>query len=339
MPPAKILHLVGSPVDDFFCDLSRLYASDCLDSTADPELYDPAVAYVTPDGRWRFPADLSPESIAAADPVLLSEAVARLAAMEPDAAVPQMFCPPGMTHYRALLDVLGIPYVGNAPDVMALGMHKARARAVVAAAGVGVPEGEVLRRGASPSIEPPAVVKPVDVDNSVGVSLVRDRDGFEAAVEAAFEHAEEVLVETYVELGREVRCGILIRDGELVSLPLEEYGLDEGRPIRGYEDKLSREPGGDLRLMAKDGPSAWIVDPNDPVNEAVWEAARSCHASLGCRHYSLFDFRIDPDGRPWFLEAGLYCSFARQSVISTMARAAGIDARELFAIALRGVLR
>ena len=27
--------------------------------------------------------------------------------------VPQMFCIPGMTAYRALFDVLGIPYLGN----------------------------------------------------------------------------------------------------------------------------------------------------------------------------------------------------------------------------------
>jgi D-alanine-D-alanine ligase len=63
----------------------------------------------------------------------------------------------------------------------------------------------------------------------------------------------------------------------------------------------------------------------------VWAAAQSCHAALGCRHYSLFDFRLDPAGRPWFLEAGLYCSFAEQSVISTMARAVGITTPALFA--------
>ena len=51
--------------------------------------------------------------------------------------------------------------------------------------------------------------------------------------------------------------------------------------------------------------------------------------------YSLFDFRIDRDGQPWFLEAGLYCSFAEQSVISVMAKAAGTPLDELFASAIR----
>ena len=70
----------------------------------------------------------------------------------------------------------------------------------------------------------------------------------------------------------------------------------------------------------------------------MWDAARRCHAALGCRHYSLFDFRIDPAGQPWFLEAGLYCSFARQSVIPTMAAAAGLPVPDLFAAAIRAAL-
>ena len=90
--------------------------------------------------------------------------------------------------------------------------------------------------------------------------------------------------------------------------------------------------------MAKDPARAWIVDPADPVTEPVWDAARRCHRTLGCRHYSLFDFRIDPAGQPWFLEAGLYCSFAEQSVISTMAAAAGLPLPELFRTAIRETL-
>ncbi|HEY6745836.1 MAG TPA: hypothetical protein VI357_08955 [Mycobacteriales bacterium] len=88
--------------------------------------------------------------------------------------------------------------------------------------------------------------------------------------------------------------------------------------------------GSDLRLVAKEPTRAWIVDPDDPVTGPVRAAALRCHTALGCRHYSLFDFRIDPAGRPWFLEAGLYCSFARTSAVTVMAAAAGIDLPEFF---------
>ncbi|MBC8093954.1 MAG: D-alanine--D-alanine ligase, partial [Pseudonocardia sp.] len=149
--PVHVLHLVGSAVSDGLGDLSRLYARDCLVAVADPERYRFSIAYITPDGRWRFPADLAPESIAAAAPLPPDQAMAHVAALGIDLMLPQMFCRPGMTSYRALFDVLGIPYLGNAAEVMALAAHKARAKAVVAAAGVAVPAGEVLRAGDAPS--------------------------------------------------------------------------------------------------------------------------------------------------------------------------------------------
>ena len=331
----RVLHLVGSAVSDFYADLSRLYAADCLAATADPQRYEPVLAYVSPDRRWRFPADLGADTIAAAEPLDVADAIARIAALRIDVMVPQMFCLPGMTHYRALFDVLGIPYVGNAPDVMAVAADKARARAIVAAAGVQVPEGEVLRRGQTPSLAPPTVVKPVDTDNSLGLALVRDVDDYDPALWEAFTHSDRVLVERYVELGREVRCGVLERNGELVALPIEEYDVDtDHKPIRDHADKIDRRDDGELNLVAKDVEHAWMLGPDDPITERVAAAAKRAHVALGCRHYSLFDFRIDPEGRPWFLEAGLYCSFAKQSVVSMMAAAGGIDLPELFAVAI-----
>lgn len=331
----RVLHLAGSAVSEFLGDLSLLYARDCVAATADPTRYEFHIAYVTPDRKWRFPADLTRAAIDAAGPVDLAGAIEHLTALNLDVVVPQMFCLPGMTAYRALFDVLGVRYVGNTADVMALGADKAKARAVVAAAGVPVPPGEVLRRGDRPTLAPPVVVKPVDSDNSLGVTLVRDPDEFEPALASAFAHSDRVLVEAYVELGREVRCGIIVGNGELIALPLEEYDVDPaGKPIRGYDDKISQTEDGELNLVAKQSTRAWIVDPADPLTRRVWEVAKKAHMALGARHYSLFDFRIDPSGQPWFLEAGLYCSFARASVISVMAQAAGMGVDELFQTAI-----
>jgi len=240
-----------------------------------------------------------------------------------------------MTYYRALFDLLNIPYVGNTPDVMALAANKAKTRAIVASSGVSIPQGELLQKGNYPQIATPAVIKPVDADNSLGVVLVRNPSDYDSALNTAFAYASQVLVETFIELGREVRCGIVVQDGQIVCLPLEEYRMDrERKPIRNYDDKINQNQNGDLNLVAKDSTKAWIVDHDDPITARVWDAAKKCHIALGCRHYSLFDFRIDPIGQPWFLEAGLYCSFARNSVISTMAKASGIPLEELFHIAL-----
>lgn len=335
----QVLHLVGSAVSEFYCDLSRVYAQDCLASTADSARYEFHIAYVTPDGRWRFPRDLSRGAIAAARSMAFAEAVQVLAGLRLAVVVPQMFCIPGMTYYRALFDLLDIPYLGNPPDVMALASDKVRAKAVVAAAGVPVPQGELLCPKSHPTIAPPVVIKPVDADNSLGVALVRAASDYTAALETAFAYGDRVLVERFIELGREVRCGIVVQEGQLVCLPLEEYGMDsDRRPIRSYADKLARGADGELTLVAKGNDMAWMVDPSDPMTARVWDAAKKCHVALGCRHYSLFDFRIDPSGQPWFLEAGLYCSFAQKSVIPMMAKAAGISLEQLFQRAVEGAV-
>lgn len=335
----RVLHLVGSATNDFLGELSQLYARGCLDATADRECYEFHIALVTPDLTWRFPRALDPATIAAAEPMDLARAIGHLSALRIDVMVPQMFCLPGMTAYRALFDVLNIPYPGSAPDVMALGADKAKTRAVVAAAGVPVPVGEVLRRGDVPTLVPPVVVKPVTGDNSLGVGKVDEVHEFDAALATAFTYSTDVLVESYIELGREVRCGTVVRDGKLIALPLEEYRVDSAsKPIRNYADKIGRAPDGGLTLVAKDTSRAWVVDPGDPLTQRVWRVAEQAHEALGCRDYSLFDFRIDPQGRPWFLEAGLYCSFAPDSVIVSMAQAAGTPLRELFDRAIRGAL-
>nr|ASX94465.1 D-alanine--D-alanine ligase [Aphanizomenon flos-aquae CHAB1482] len=338
MSKLRILHLVGSAQNDFYCNLSRLYAQDCLTGIADQLLYDFEIAYITPDLLWRFPPSLSSEDIAITKPMSLFKAIEFLTARNIDLVLPQMFCIPGMTHYRSLLDLLKIPYIGNTPDIMAITAHKARAKAIVAAAGVKVPRGEILRSGDIPTIKPPAVVKPASSDNSLGVTLVKDATEYETALGAGFEYAKEVIVEEYIELGREVRCGIIVKDGELVGLPLEEYLVNSHKPIRNYADKLQQGDDGNLYLTAKDNIKAWIVNTHDPITQKVQEMAKKCHQALGCRHYSLFDFRIDPNGEPWFLEAGLYCSFAPKSVISSMAKATGIPLNELLIIAINETL-
>lgn len=321
-----VLHLVGSPVDAFHAELSALYARGCLAALGDR--YDHRVAYVSPGGRWQFPADLTAAALAEAPLLETAVAVAHLQRLDVSVAVPQMFCLPGMTSYRSLLYALDIPFIGNPASVMAIGADKARTREIVAAAGVRVPQGRVVRDATPVDLSLPVVVKPVAEDNSVGVTLVRSAADYPGAVRAALAHGDAALVESYVELGREVRCGTVVREGELDCLPLEEYAVDG---VRRQADKLARREDGALYLVAKDDERAWIVDSDDPITQRVWDAACRAHDALGCRHYSLFDFRIDRSGEPWFLEAGLYCSFAPTSVIAVMAAAAGISVQQLFA--------
>ena len=343
MPALRILHLVGSSYNDFYCGLSCRYAECCLENIANiSSVRDFQIAFITPDSQWRFPPSLSSEDITAAKPVSLPDAIHFITAQKIDLVMPHMYCIPGMTHYRGLLDLLQIPYIGNTPDVMAIAAHKSKAKAIIAAAGVKVPFGELLRQGDAPTIPPPAVVKPASADNSLGVSLVKEVRDYDIALKTAFEHSDEVIVEAFIEPGRELRCSIIAKNGQLIALPLEEYLVDpHDRPIRTFVEKFPEldADGKFIGYPEDDIRKHWIVDASDPITEKVQQLAKKCHLALGCRHYSLFEFRIDPNGQPWFLEAGLYCSFGAGGGITGTAEKAGISVNDLVMIMIQETLK
>ncbi len=320
------------------CELSELYARAATAALTDPK-YRFAFAHVGPDRQWCFPADLNAKTIASSARHSFADAIAWMADMHIDCALPQMFCPTGVGQYRAMLDMMGIPYLGNSPFQMMLAADKAKTRAVVAAASVRVPAAQLLHDGDEATVSLPAVVKPNSADNSDGIALVRDAADLPRAIAAARKFCDAVLVEAFVEAGREVRCGVIDRGGALECLPLEEYRIDSGdRAIRTRADKLPRDDGGAMTLGATNPAEAWIVDPGDPIVPAVHEAALACHRAMGMRQYSLFDFRVDTAGKVWFLEAGPYCSYSPDSVIVKMRAAGGVSLRTFFAQSLTDLL-
>ena len=337
MHPRHILQLVGSPTDTFHCELSEMYALGCANALAGNALYRFSYAHISPDGAWCFPKSLSLHDRQTTEKYVTVEALAIIASMGVDCGLPQLFCLRGMTECRAIFRILDIPFIGNSPLQMDLSANKALARNIVSACGVNVPEAQLLTKTAciAGSIAPPSypvVVKPVGSDNSHGVSLVTDPAQLGNAIADAHFYHDQVLIEKYIALGREVRCGIVQRDEGLVCLPLEEYAVDANkRPIRLHSDKLVRDRDELLELPASALDLTWIVDQKDPVTQIVQSAALKCYTALGCRHYGLFDFRVDPNGVPWFLEAGLYCSFSPRSVIVKMCEAHGISLENYFA--------
>ena len=340
MSKLHVLQLTGSPKDTFHEQLSLTYARDSADSLG--EHADFLFLHTSADGQHFILSSLDADAIAKAQPISLGHAIEAIQLMKPDLALPQMFCEEGMTTYRSLLDLLGIRFIGNNAHTMALTHNKARTRSLVSAAGVSVPaavlidfgnrswQSEQSRSEAFSRFEFPVVVKPSRSDNSMGVTLVESADELSHAITEAATFSSEVLVEQFIAPGREVRCGVVETGGELRCLPLQEYGVDAENPIRLPAGKLTHQNDGSIELTSRLKKTSFAVSIDDPINQAVHEQARMAHVALGCRDYSLFDFRIDRDGHPWFLEAGLYCSFANSSVISTMARYAGIEVCDLF---------
>jgi D-alanine-D-alanine ligase len=147
---------------------------------------------------------------------------------------------------QGLLELLGLPYVGNGVLASALGMDKHFTKSVLQAAGVSVAPWVTVSR-AQLAREPelwdrrirglglPAFVKPARAGSSVGVSKVHEWDELDAALDIAFAEDHTVLIESGIS-GREVECAVLQgRDlgptrasvaGEIVFTGREFYDFD-----------------------------------------------------------------------------------------------------------------
>ncbi|MDY7007240.1 MAG: D-alanine--D-alanine ligase [Cyanobacteriota bacterium] len=316
MPMLRVLHLAGSLVSDFYYNLSIVYAKEVAQPVGVSSYY----AVVHPDSLWQLGTSLDSLS----EKMSLQDMIYRLPQI--DVVIPHMFCFPGMTSFRALFeDIIGIPVVGSPSHCTALATNKAHTRNIVSASGVLVAKAQQLRRGDKLTMQPPFVVKPTSEDNSLGVTLVRDESQIEAALEVGFELDENLLVEDYIP-GRELRLGVVEREGKLWVPPMIEYLVTKEHPIRTIHDKYDLQSDGTPSKQ----PQKPAVKPICPANvtpelfKKLADSAKKAHVALGCRDYSLYDFRVHAEtNEPYLLEAGLFWSFGKISMISRMLQADG----------------
>jgi len=333
-----VLHVAGSPVSQYYFMVSVQYARQMLASASDEATqaaFDFTFGVVLPGGAWCIVRDLDQTTIDRAPRLEIGAALSAITASDFDVCVPHMFCYPGYTQYRSIFDLLNIPLVGNTAECMAICTDKQQTKAVVAAAGVPVPPGELLHSAdQTPTIAYPFVLKPCCEDNSMGVSKVEDASALQAALAEAFKFDTKVVCEKFIPLGREIRVAVVEDEtGEpTIVLPATEYLLTPEHPMRLPTDKVAVTRDG----LPKANPKEFLAcqqDANDkpdfrrtvcpaPLDTELaaklGEAAKRAHKALQCRDFSLYDFRVDPKGEVYMLECQPVCSFARESVIISM---------------------
>ncbi|CTQ50884.1 D-alanine--D-alanine ligase family protein [Jannaschia donghaensis] len=313
-----LLHLAGATTTPFYRDLSLTYQRNVVTPTGTHA----SLLVVDPDGNLHF--GRNQEDLA---PITLADALHRAAAM--DVVVPHMFCPPGMTSWRSLFeDVAGVPVVGPPLLATTLSTSKLATKSVARAAGVATPDSRRLRPGDRPDLPLPLIVKPDAEDNSLGLTLVRDPADLGPALDTVFAHGDTALAERFIP-GREVRVGVLDLDGAPRVLPILEYHVTADRPIRERADKVMLDDAGRVTMESWERPSLPTTCPADlgpDTLRALRDAALTMHEVLGCRDYSLFDFRIEDGTKtPYLLEACSFWTFTPVSVISRMVEAEGGD--------------
>ena len=203
----------------------------------------------------------------------------------------------------SVLEMLGVPYSGSDPLCLALTLEKPLAKRLVSFAGVATPKWMVIRDAAQLAeadwgVFPlPAFAKPAHEGSSKGIrvtSRLKSTPQIVEAVKGLLEHYRQpVMVEEFID-GDEVTVGLVGNSpprvvGIMRVLPRRKtdhfvYSLEVKRD---WESLLTYECPAQLAT----GVLQDIVDYSLRASEA-----------LGCRDFARMDFRISPDGIPYFLE-------------------------------------
>jgi len=216
---------------------------------------------------------------------------------------------------QALLDLTGVPYTGSGHLASALAMDKDLSKHLFRAAGV--PTADWLMAPATAeqveaTLGFPVIVKPSKQGSTVGLSIVRTRAELQPAVDEAFVHDDEVMIEQFI-AGRELTVGVLGDE----TLPVGE--IIAKHEIYDYECKYT--PG-----MAVEEFPARLTDDE---TKTVQSLARKAFVALKLRGYARIDFRMSPDGTFYCLEANTLPGMTQTSLIPQAAAAAGISFPEL----------
>ena len=209
---------------------------------------------------------------------------------------------------QSILNDRGTPYTGEGIEGSRTAFDKILSKEAFDRAGVPTSKWEKIRRGQTPSLPLPYVVKAPRQGSSVGVHIIRDAAALPAALEDCFQYGEEVLIESFFS-GRELTVGILGRE----ALPVVEIVPRDG--FYDYDHKYTS------------GASEYFVPA--PLTEAqaasVQSTACAAHRALGLEVYSRVDILLAPDGSMSVLEINTIPGMTELSLLPKAAAVAGLD--------------
>lgn len=225
---------------------------------------------------------------------------------------------------QGLLEVMQLPYTGSGVMASAITMDKLRTKLLWQGAGLPVASGLALRRadfaqGLSDAqlvrieaLSLPVIVKPNREGSSVGMSKVDSLDALPAALELAFEHDNEVLIEKWLS-GPEYTVAIL---GENILPPIciQPSGSFYDYNAKYLSDQTKYVCPADLSEQKKQELQALVLQ--------AWNV-------LECSGWGRVDVMQDSDGQFYLLEVNTSPGMTSHSLVPMAARQAGMTFSEL----------
>lgn len=228
---------------------------------------------------------------------------------------------------QATLDLLQIAYTGSGVLASSLAMDKVMTFDFLQKHGIQIADYFVLhdsydlekvKEHIIKRLDYPCIVKPSRSGSSVGVSVVKDMEDLEKAIQVAFKEDDAIIVQKFIK-GRELTCGVMgnAHKTELEALPIAEIVTPEGK-FFDYENKY----------FSKETQEIAPADIDPKVAEKIQILSKNIHLVFACRGLTRSDFILSKDEQLYFLEINTIPGQTEASLCPKEAKAAGMSFEE-----------
>lgn len=218
---------------------------------------------------------------------------------------------------QGVFELAGIPLIGCGTLSSALCMDKNRAHKLVSLAGISVPKSVTFDRFSmdevlsNADLTYPLFVKPVRAGSSFGITKAAAQQELKAAVELAFQHDTEVIVEEAID-GFEVGCAVLGTDTLTVGR-VDEIELSDG--FFDYTEKYTLKTS-KIHMPARISPQ---------TEKEIQKTAVTIYKTLGCSGFARVDMFLTPSGRIVFNEVNTIPGLTSHSRYPNMMKGIGLS--------------
>jgi len=230
---------------------------------------------------------------------------------------------------QGYFDLLNIPYNCCGSFESAITFNKAMCNTLLKQFNIPSAKAVIINKGAEydlgaiqNEIGLPCFVKPNRAGSSFGISKVSEENQWEDAIKDAFDHDEQVIIESFVD-GTEVTCGVIEKEGELIALPLTEIASEND--FFDYEAKYEGK--------AREITPARVSNEN---RDQVQSISKDIYRILNLKGMVRMDYIIE-NKQAFLIEINTIPGLSEESIIPQQARCCGMSLKELFSLSIENM--
>ena len=215
---------------------------------------------------------------------------------------------------QGLLEYFKIPYTGAGVMGSALAYDKLKSKEILKFHGIPTANYEVFHKNKKVfrNLDLPVVVKPINQGSSLGVTIVREKEQWESALENAFTYSHEVIVEEFIE-------GKLLAIGMNGVKPMPIVHI---RPKSGFYDYEAKYTSGKTEYICP-------ADIGEDEADRCRKTATQVFHLLRGRGFPRVDVILDDHGIPQVLEMNTIPGMTPNSLLPMAAQKMGLEFDDL----------